>query len=222
MIDRRYLKETEELTSSWHRCKPARGCQSLRSPRSRPVQSFSVDPRQDLTFTLRNNKIRNECVSSVSPPSVSFWTICCEPLATWSCLSAAPEGCSILVSSCWVGDRVKRSSKKKDFCLFHLEEESARDDGWHCWRRHNPGMSWLHGLVEVQYEETKNSWVLALIVTDVIHSIINCENFQFTLLKYQRSPCFYNACRNPWVSIPNKLTQLFWCHCISMGHSLNN
>ena len=119
-----------------------------------------------------NNKIRNEGVSSSSPPSVSFWTTCCEPLATWSCLSAAPEGCSILVSSCWVGDRVKRSSKKKNFCLFHLEEESARDDGWHCWRRHNPGMSWLHGLVEIQYEETKNSLVLALFVMDVIQLLI--------------------------------------------------
>ena len=54
------------------------------------------------------------------------------------------------------------------------------------------------------------------------NSITNCENFQFTLLKYQRSPCFDNARRNPWVSIPNKLTQLFWCHCISMGHTLNN
>ena len=146
MIDRRYLKETEELTSSWHRCKPARGCQSLRSPRSRPVQSFSVDPRQDLTFTLRNNKIRNECVSSVSPPSVSFWTTCCEPLATWSCLSAAPEGCSILVSSCWVGDRVKRSSKKKRL----LPVPS--------WRRECKGR-WMTLLEKAQPWDVLTSWI---------------------------------------------------------------
>ena len=69
MIDRRYLKETEELTSSWHQCKPARGCQSLRSPRSRPVQSFSVDPRQDLTFTkMKTTRLEmNVCPRSHLP-----------------------------------------------------------------------------------------------------------------------------------------------------------
>ena len=167
-------------------------------------------------YENKKNKIRNERLSSSSPPSVSFWTICCEPLATWSCLSAVPEGCELLS---W-GQSTKEVKVKR-----LLPFPSSRREGKE---------QWMTLLEKPQPWDVLNSWIGGNTIwrnqeflSPGSHcygrnSIANCENFQFTLLKYQRSLCFDYACRNPWVSIPNKLTQLFWCHCISIVHSLNN